>query len=492
MPDANTAIKYRAFPSQEQKTIFAKTFGCCRAYWNMALDDRQEIHDDIGIWIVPRPAEYKSMKEYSWLKEPDSLALANTQQALEQAYKNYFANPKHFGLPKHKKRQGLKGSYSTNCQYGTDKNGNRTQTIEIVKNSVKLPKISAPKNKRGLGLGNVKIIKHRNIPSDAIIKGAVVERDAAGDWWIVIQYYDPAIDGLVEKLKLNNDELDVIRATGLDYSSPFLFVNELGLSPGSIKHYAENQVKLARLQRKLAKKEKGSNGYRKLSRRIARLHRRIANQRNDFLHKLSCTMSKAYDLICVESLDLKGIANKKMHLGKATFDNAWGTFVTMLAYKMAREGGGLVKVGRFYASSKTCHHCGAVNDEVVLGMDKWACPECGAEIERDPNAAKNILFEGLRMLYSGEVTGVGISPDRIVVDAGGMPVACGLETQGCQMEGCKTWLDEWFSRSESSSEPVESGIKEDASQSIVDNTVDIETLASEAPASAARSAVSRG
>ena len=484
MPNANTAIKYRAYPSKDQKIIFAKTFGCCRAYWNMAIDDREEIHDDTGYWITPRPAEYKKFKEYAWLKEPDSLALANTQQNLEKAFENHRNNPKHYGLPKHKKRQGLKGSYSTNCQYKTDQDGTPTQTIEIIGNSVKLPKVSTPKEKRGLGLGNVKIIKHRNLPDGAIIKGAVVERDASGDWWIVIQYYDPALDELAEKLRLDDEELEVIRATGLDYSSPFLFVNELGLSPGSIKHYAASQAKLARLQRKLAKKEKGSNGYYKLKKRVSRLHRRIANQRNDFLHKLSYRMSKNYDLVCVETLNLKGISSKKYHLGRATFDNAWGTFVNMLAYKMAREGGTLVKVGRYFASSKTCHHCGTVNDEVVLGVGEWKCPGCGAVLERDSNAAVNILLEGLRMLYSGEVGGMGISSGSVVVDAGGMPVACGLKTQGCQLEGCKTWLPERVSCSGESSKPVESGIKDEAGQGIADDTVSIETPTSEAPTSA--------
>ena len=196
-------------------------------------------------------------------------------------------------------------------------------------------------------------------------------------------------------------------------------------------------------------------------------------------------MSKKYDVVCVETLNLKGMSNKKMHLGKATFDNAWATFVDMLVYKLAREGGILVKVDRWFASSKTCHHCGAVDDEVVLGVDKWTCPSCGAELERDPNAAMNILLEGLRMLYSGVVAGCGISSDAMVVDAGGMPVACGLETQGCQLEGYKTWLPERISCSGLSSKPVESGIKEDVGQSIVDNKVGIGTLTSEAPASMA-------
>lgn len=485
LPKANTAIKYRAFPTPQQKIIFAKTFGCCRAYWNMAIDDRQKTHERTGEWIIRTPAYFKKLEDYPWLKEPDSLALSNAQQNLVEAYKNHFDNPKHYGLPKYKKRQGLKGSYSTNCQYKTDKDGNITQTIEIIKNSVKLPKISAPTNRKGLGLGNVKIIKHRKLPEGAVIKSAVVERDASGDWWIVIQYFDPVLEEMAEKLKIDNVDFECLHATGLDYSSPYLFVNELGLSPGVIKHYAANQAKLAKLQRKLAKKVKGSNGYYKLKRRISRLHRRIANQRNDFLHKLSCSMSKKYDIICVETLDLKNIANKKRHLGKATFDNAWGAFVEMLVYKTAREGGTLVKVGKYFASSKTCHHCGTVNDEVVLGVDEWTCPNCGAFLERDPNAAINILLEGLRMLLSGEAEGSSLLPGRIVVDAGGIPVACGHKTQGCQLEGCKTWLSEWLSHSGSLSKPVESGIKEDTGPGVVDNKVSIETPVFEAPASAA-------
>ena len=459
-PKANTAIRYRIYPDVEQKILIGKTIGCCRLLWNNMLSYNKRLYPFFGSFVLPKVTYYHN--EYPFLKEVDSLALANTRQNLQQAFRNHFNNPDHFGLPRFKARSKT-DSYSTNSQ---------NNSIRIENSQIRLPK-----------LGFVKMCYHKTLPADAIIKAATIERTKTGKYYVAVKYYDPNIDHLAAEfgIKPNNK---VLIATGLDYSSPNLFCNDLGQIPEQMRWFRENEDKLAKLQRKMAKcTKKDSCKYKKYQRRYNRLHERIKNRRLDFYRKMALAFARCYDIVCVESLNMQQMGkrrNKKKWLGKATYDNAWGMFLRLLSEKLRQYGGALVRVGKWFASSKLCHHCGAKNTELTLSDREWVCPECGAVLSRDMNAALNILEEGVRLLRvastSGEsddnndnVDSVGrfLLDDQLVIRADGTSVpghapedyACENNSSGdvivVPLEGCNTW-----SLNQAKGCPVESGIKE--------------------------------
>ena len=391
-PAANNAYKFRISPYDDQAILIAKTFGCCRFFWNIRLADREWAWHEYGIYINPVPRDYRLDERYEFLGEVDQQALQNVRMDQEQAYKNFFKNPEHYGFPQPKKRKGLTGSYTTNAHYYETKEGEGSDiALDFEAQMVLLPK-----------LGWIPAILHRKLPDGAIIKNATVSRDSAGRFFVSVGFFDPELASLLEESGKNPQTRQLITCTGLDYSSTNLFINEMGLSPGQIKQYAKHERMLARRQRQLSRKVKGSNNYYKKLRQVNKLHRKIANARADFLHKVALAYARNYDVVCVETLNMKAIGNKHFHLGKATFDNAWGMFLRILAYKLERRGGKLVKVDKWFASSKQCCCCGYKNDDLKLDDREWTCPECRQKHHRDRNAAWNILVEGIRMLVDGE------------------------------------------------------------------------------------------
>lgn len=236
---------------------------------------------------------------------------------------------------------------------GTNKKtGKHTYNIELTENAIKLPK-----------LGWVKINRHRPLPDGTHIKNVTIIRESNGDYYASVGFWDPQLDTILKENGLQpTTDHEALVATALDYSSASLFVNEAGIHPEQLKAYTRSLKRIKRLSRQVSRKRKGSSNYRKAQTRLNRLHRRVARQRRDFLHKVSCGLARVFEVVCVEDLNLRGIANSKFRLGKTTYDNAWGMFLRLLTYKLRRKGGLLVKVGRFYPSSKTCHHCGTVND----------------------------------------------------------------------------------------------------------------------------------
>ena len=395
-PAANTAYKYRIYPNKNQALLIAKTIGCCRLYWNLSLEDREWAWQQYQVRIQPTHRDYKADERYAFFAEVDQQAFQNVRRNLEQAIQNHIKNPQHFELPKKKKRRGLEGSYTTNAHYyrkvdGTDEESDIS--IDYKANTISLPK-----------LGAVPIRAHRKLPDGAIVKNATVSRDSAGHFFVSVGFFDPELDRLLEESGREPQSKQEILCTGLDYSSANLFVNELGNMPGQVKQYAKYEHQLARRQRQLSRKQKGSRNYYKKLKQINKLHRRIANCRADFLHKLALAYARTYDVVCVETLNMQDIGTKHFHLGKSTYDNAWGMFLRILSYKMKRRGGVLVRVDRWFPSSKMCSKCGNKYKELTLSERKWTCSVCGAHHDRDMNAAWNILVEGVRMLVDGEVT----------------------------------------------------------------------------------------
>ena len=374
---ANKAIKYRAYPATEQSIMFAKTFGCCRKVYNLMLSDKIEGYKSTGKFPAVTPAKYK--KEYPYLKEVDSLAPANKQMDLQAAFRNTFSKSrkKNNGFPKFKSAKHSRKAYTTNNQKGT---------VAIIENKyIKLPKI-----------GKVKAVIHRIPDNNWIIKSATVSQESDGKYYISVLF---EFDNIA-----NPYAADKTNAIGLDYASDGLYVDNNGNVGTNHKYYRESHKKLAKAQRRLSrmqgskKHEDKSANYIKQLRKVNKIHRHIANQRLDNLHKISTEIANQYDVVCVESLNMKSMSNKGFGNGKATLDNGYGMFLFMLEYKLSDRDKYLVKVDRWFPSSQICHCCGVLHPEMKnLQIRKITC-DCGLTISRDQNAAINILNEGLRLL----------------------------------------------------------------------------------------------
>lgn len=310
------------------------------------------------------PAQYK--KEFEWLKEVDSLALANVQMNLQTAYKNFFNNPK-TRFPKWKcKRNDL--SYTTN-------NVSNCLRLEDSKH-IKIPK---------LGLVNIKL--HRELPKDNKIKSATISKNPSGKYYVAI---------LIE-YDCNSPEikLDKNKSLGLDFSVPHFYIDSQGVEINYPKFYRSSEKKLAKAQRKLSKMQKGSNNRNKARTKVARIHEKLTNQRKDWLHKLSYQLANDYDYIFVEDINLQGVA-QALNFGKTINDQGFGLFRTLLDYKLKDLGKpGIYKIDKFFPSSKTCKFCGFINHNLTLNDRIWICSDCGSEIDRDLNAAINIRNKGL-------------------------------------------------------------------------------------------------
>lgn len=360
----NKAIKYRIYPNKSQEELLQKTFGCCRKIWNLMLSDKINYYKETKKSLQRTPSKYK--KEYEYLKEVDSLALANVQLNLQTAYKNFFRDKK-IGFPKYKSAKKSKKTYTTNNQKGT---------IQVIDNKIKLPKI-----------GEIKAKIHKRAEENWNIKSATISQEKDGSYYASILYeYNKEI----VKIEITDKVL------GLDYKSDGLYTDSEGNTCGSPKYYKKSQKKLSRLQRKLSKKEKGSKNRDKSRLKVAKLQNHISNQRMDFLHKESTRIANLYEVVCVESLDMKAMSNKGFGNGKATLDNGYGAFQNMLEYKLQDRGKYFVKVDKWYASSQICSNCGN-KKQMKLSERRYVC-ECGNNIDRDINAAINIKNEGLRML----------------------------------------------------------------------------------------------
>jgi len=291
--------------------------------------------------------------------------LANAQLHLETAFRNFFRD-KSVGFPKFKSKHGGYNSYTTNLV-----NGN----IALAGGFIKLPK-----------LGAVKIKQHRQAPDGYKLKSVTVSLAPSGKYFASVLY----------EYEANVAPVKPVEVLGLDFSMAGLYVDSNGASPEYSRPYRAAQAKLAKEQRKLSRRKKGGSNRAKQKRKVAMLHEHIANQRSDFLHKQSRQIANAYDAVCIEDLNMKGMA-QALNFGKSVSDNGWGKFTQMLGYKLSEQGKPLVKIDKWYPSSKTCSSCGAIKDELPLSERIFRC-ECGFVCSRDHNAAINIRDEGVRML----------------------------------------------------------------------------------------------
>ena len=365
------AYKYRIYPNKAQREYFAKVFECVRFFYNKSLSDMNELYKSKGIYKNITPASYK--EDYPFLKEVDSLALCNAQINRNMAFKSFFKKQNAF--PKFKSKRNDQ-SYTTNNQGS-------------VKFSTNGRYISIPKCSR------IRIKKHRDFYGD--IKSITVNKTTDEKYYISL-----LVEEETESIKLMDN------AIGLDLGIKDLIVDSNGNKYKNHKYLTKSQNKLAKEQRKLSHMEKGSSNRNKQRIKVARIHRHINNQRNDYLHKLSKKIIDENQIICIEDLKVKNM-EQNHKLARSIIDASWSRFVSMLMYKASWYGNTIIKVPTNYASSQLCSKCSYKNSITKdLAIRKWTCPECGSIHDRDINAARNILSKGIEIL-----TKDGTHPDSL-------------------------------------------------------------------------------
>ena len=362
------AYRFRLYPDGKQREQMAKTFGCCRFLYNRMLEDKITEYERTGKMNRTTPARYKA--EYVWLREVDSLALANVQLHLEAAYKKFFRDPS-AGFPRFRSKHHSRDSYTTNMV-----NGN----IRLEGNRLKLPKMDP-----------VKIIVHREVPKEGKLKSVTVVREPSGKYYASLLYQ---IDVCESQTDIPVREEKVL---GVDFAMAGLAVFSDGSRAEYPMYYRKAEEKLAREQRKLSHCRKGSRNYQKQRRRVALCHEKVRNQRMDFQNKLSRKLAEEYDAVCMEDLDMKGMG-RGLHFGKSVMDNAYGHFRRILCEKLEEQGKAWVRIDRYYPSSKRCSCCGRIKEDLKLSDREYVCT-CGYRGDRDVNAALNLRQEGIRILH---------------------------------------------------------------------------------------------
>ena len=375
-------FKYRIYPNASQRDQIARTLGCCRFVYNRALDVKKTAYSETGksiaandlIKMIPT---WKRDPETSWLAQADSMALQQSIRDLDRAYKNFFRRVREGGkpgFPKFKSRRHARQSYRTNGGKVVDRN------------HIALPK-----------LGNVRAKVSR--PLQGRFMSVTVSLDAVGRYFATFLCTDVP----------SKDAIAADREVGIDLGVETLATLSDGTKIGNPRHLKKYEHRLAREQRRLSRRkgarrgEKQSMRYLKQRKRVARVHAKIADARIDALHKVTTMLADENQVLCMEDLNAKGMV-RNHYLAKAVSDVSFGEFARLLEYKCAGRGRTLVKVDRFYPSSKTCSVCGHRLDALSLSVRSWDCPSCGVHHDRDVNAARNILAEGKRILSNTEGT----------------------------------------------------------------------------------------
>ena len=366
------AFKYRIYPNKKQKELIQKTFGCTRFVYNYYLNKRKEMYENDKTTFTYNMCSKdltQLKKELEWLKEPDKDSLQKALKDLDMAYQKFFKE--HTGFPKFKSKKNRYKSYRTSYTK-TSAGGN----IMFINKHIKLPK-----------LGLVKT-KDRQIPQGRILN-ATISQEPNGHYYC--------------SLCCTNLDFPQYQKTnqniGIDLGLVDFAIISDGIKIENPRFYEKSEKKLARLQRELSRKTIGGSNWNKVRIKVANLQKHVANQRNDFLQKLTTRIIRQNDIICIEDLDVKSMKETNSTIrNKRVGDVSWSEFRRLLTYKSKWYGRTLSVIDRYYPSSQICHCCGHQDGKKSEDIRCWICPNCNSELDRDINAAINILNEGLRQL----------------------------------------------------------------------------------------------
>ncbi len=374
----NKGYKGRLYPTKEQKSQIEQTFGNVRCVYNHFLEvwikSYKEEKKSLSMYETMRMlTEHKKDESRQWLNMTDSMAYQEALKDLEKAYQNFFKL--NAGFPRFHSKRG-KQSFRTR---------NQNNGIRLVGNTIKIPKIG--------------YIRYKGLKQfEGRILNATVSKSLSGKYYVSV-----CVEQDEPELTHNGG------VVGIDVGLKDFLVDSNGNSVPNPKTYRKYSKKLARAQRRMSKKLKGSNNREKQRIKVAVAYEKVTNIRNDFLHKVTTTLTNENQVVCVEDLNVKGMM-KNHKLARAIAEVSWSEFFRMLQYKMTDRKGILVKIPRFYASSQTCNNCGYKNPEVKnLAVREWDCPKCGTHHNRDENAAINILNKGLEILKENTVGHTGIN-----------------------------------------------------------------------------------
>lgn len=401
------ALKVRIYPSEEQKVILNKTFGCCRVVYNERLSEHIEYYNtykdnsDRPKFKGKLPKELRETK-YPWLNEDTiSEALMQSLRNCESAYSNFFKSLKgnrrgrKVGYPKFKSKKQHKDSFALHMI-------REENLVDFKARTIFIPKLKDTKFRIANSSLKSKWIQWF---LEARPLSMTISRNACGEYYCSILFERE--QDLEQNIKLSN-------SIGLDFSPNNLYIdNNNNIAPNYKPYKQLNSKKLTKLQRSLARKQKGSNNWEKARTKLARFEKHLSDSRKDYIEKETLRLVRTYDIIGIEDLNLQGMM-KFSHNAKNYVDTSWYTFTQKLIWKSQFYDCIIIKSDRFYPSSKTCNTCGYVNHNLTLKDRKWTCPNCGSEIIRDANAGKNLRDNAINLLVDEIKSTLGMERTEVM------------------------------------------------------------------------------
>ncbi len=360
------SYKYKINPNEGQKVLLNKHFGSIRFVYNFFLNERKREYETnkntINYYDNSKSlTELKKQEDYSWLNEINSQSLQDSLKNLETSYKNFFRFKK--GFPKFKSKHS-KNSFTI------------PQSVKIENGKLRIPKFKKP----------IDIILHRTF--SGTIKQCTISKTPTNEYFVSI---------LVETTHIPIPKTE--KSIGIDLGLKDFVITSDGYKYKNNRYTKTYQTRLKKAQQHLSRKKKGSNRSQTQKLKVARIHKKITNSRLDNLHKVSTELIKKYDVVFLEDLNIKGMI-KNHKLAKHISDVSWSKFIELLTYKAEWNDKQIVKIDRFFPSSKTCNCCGYINQNLKLDIREWTCPSCHVKLNRDLNASKNILKEGYKIISS--------------------------------------------------------------------------------------------